>query len=97
MDNTSYEKGYIRKKQYGLRERGRSFSDLLHSSPPLGGNDNPGKSLSDMYDMYYINNDEIPPHHDLHKFDSVRILRKRKKNIEIKSKRKMIKRCRCKQ
>ena len=87
---------FKRKKEFGLRERGRSGFAILTGEVPVGGNSNPGKSLADMYDMHYINNDEIPPQHDLHKFDSVRILRKGKKNIKSKSKRKLVKKCRCK-
>ena len=87
------------KKQFGLRERGkREDSDLLDVTTrlnPVGGNSNPGASIGDMYDMRYINNDEIPPQHTvlIDKLDFIRVLRKGKK-MSVKPKRKATK-CRC--
>ena len=59
---------------------------------PIGGSDNPGASLADIYDMHYIQNNEIPPHNKLHFLASVTILRKRQ-SIKSKTRRK---KCRCK-
>jgi len=86
---------FKRKKQYGLRERGsRSNFNLLGGGVPIGGSDNPGQSIGDIYDKYYINKDEIPPKHDLlDKLDSIKILRK-KKIKKSKSNRKI--KCKCK-
>jgi hypothetical protein len=85
---------FSRKKQFGLRERGaRSNFTLIGGGIPIGGNSNPGASISDIYDMHYINNNEIPPEHILlNKLGSVRFLRKTK-NKKTKIKRK---KCKCK-
>jgi hypothetical protein len=80
------------KKHFGLRERGkRSDITLFGGYDPVGGNENPGASIADMYDMHYIKNDEIPPQHNLNKLDFIRVLRKKKKSKKPKSKR-----CKCK-
>jgi hypothetical protein len=92
---------FTRKRQFGLRDRGaRGEFKLLSRSgepvsrEPVGGNSNPGASLADIYEMRYINNDEIPPRVDnLHKLDSLRFLRKSKKSRKTK---RAIKKCKCK-
>jgi hypothetical protein len=93
MDDISY---FERKKQFGLRERGKRIDNGEIFGKPVGGSANPGASIGDMYDMRYINNDEIPPEHVfIDKLDFLRVLRKEKK-ISIKPKRKPVKKCRCK-
>jgi hypothetical protein len=91
--NTGIDKNIItEKKRFGLRERGkRNDLTLLAGGIPSGGNSNPGASIADIYDMYYIKNDEIPPQHNLNKLDFIRVLRKKKKSKKPKSKR-----CKCK-
>jgi len=88
---------FKRKKMFGLRDRGKR-KDMtwmgFGGGDPVGGDANPGRSIADIYDMHYINNDEIPPQHDLNKYDNFRILRKKKKG-KIKQKRK-INKCKCK-
>jgi len=92
MSDTGIDKNiYAQKKRFGLRDRGSRDDMILFGEKPIGGNENPGASIADMYDMHYINNDEIPPQHGLNKLDFIRVLRKKKKSKKSKSKR-----CKCK-
>jgi len=90
MDDLS---DFVRKKQFSLKERGTRKSFM---GEPIGGNSNPGASIADVYDRHFIENDDIPPQHNLHKLDFIRILRKKKIKPKQKIRRTKSKNKRCK-